>query len=137
MQYKGYSARIEFDEDAQLLHGEVVGLRDVVTFEADAASGLVQAFRDSVDDYLEFCRERGEDPEKPYSGQFVVRVEPSLHRELWLSALSQELSLNAFVKEACAFYLTTLSSVGRESGPLPIGPRSAAEVRVAQVESRR
>lgn len=77
MEYKGYFARVEFD-DADIFHGEVINLRDVITFEGETVNELKQAFKDSVDDYLSFCAERGEDPEKSYSGKFVVRVEPEL-----------------------------------------------------------
>ncbi|MCF8107743.1 MAG: type II toxin-antitoxin system HicB family antitoxin, partial [Desulfohalobiaceae bacterium] len=51
-------------------------------------------------DYLEFCAERGEDPEKPYSGKFVVRVEPELHKRLAIEARKRGVSINALVGEA-------------------------------------
>jgi predicted HicB family RNase H-like nuclease len=62
--YKGYTAQVEFDEDAQIFHGEVVNLRDVITFEATTTAALPQAFTESVEDYLVFCAERGEKPGK-------------------------------------------------------------------------
>jgi predicted HicB family RNase H-like nuclease len=61
---------------------------------------LRQAFHDSVDDYLEFCAERGEDPEKPYSGRFVVRVEPELHKTIAIEARKRGKSINSLVSEA-------------------------------------
>ena len=100
MEYKGYSAKVEFDEGANIFHGEVINLRDVVTFEGKSVDQLRKAFQDSVDDYLEFCAERGEDPEKPYSGKFVVRVEPELHKRLAIEARKRGLSINALVGEA-------------------------------------
>jgi len=100
MEYKGYSAKIEFDEDANIFHGEVINLRDVITFEGETVVGLRQAFQESVDDYLEFCAERGEDPEKPYSGKFVVRVEPELHKRISIEARKRGVSINALVGEA-------------------------------------
>jgi predicted HicB family RNase H-like nuclease len=100
MEYKGYSARVDFDEGANIFHGEVINLRDVVTFEGESVDQLRQAFIDSVDDYLEFCKERGEDPEKPYSGKFVVRVEPELHKRLAIEARKRGVSINALVGEA-------------------------------------
>lgn len=99
MEYKGYSARVQFDEDANIFHGEVINLRDVITFEGETVGELRQAFEDSVDDYLEFCAERGEDPEKPYSGKFVVRVEPELHKRLAIEARRRGVSINALVGE--------------------------------------
>ena len=100
MEYKGYSAKVEFDEGANIFHGEVINLRDVVTFEGKSVDQLRKAFQDSVDDYLEFCAERGEDPEKPYSGKFVVRVEPELHKRLAIEARKRGVSINALVGEA-------------------------------------
>jgi len=54
MQYKGYSGRVEFDDEADIFHGEVIGLRDVITFQGKTVDEIKQAFRDSVDDYLDF-----------------------------------------------------------------------------------
>src|SRR5438105_170505 len=99
MQYKGYVAKVEFDPDARVLHGEVAGIRDVVTFQGDSVGEVENAFRDSVDDYLAFCASRGEEPDKPSSGQFVVRMEAGLHRKMSMMAAAAGKSLNAFVVE--------------------------------------
>jgi predicted HicB family RNase H-like nuclease len=61
-----------------------------------------RAFRESVDDYLAFCRERGEEPNQPCSGRFVVRVDPKLHRSASALAKAMNKSLNAFVADAVA-----------------------------------
>jgi len=100
MEYKGYFAKVEFDDEANIFHGEVINLRDVVTFEGETVDELRQAFKDSVDDYLEFCAERGEDPDKPYSGKFVVRVEPELHKNIAIEARKKGTSINSLVSEA-------------------------------------
>ena len=62
MTYKGYEGVVQFDEDAGIFHGEVINTRDVITFQGKSVDELKRAFRDSVDDYLEFCAERGEEP---------------------------------------------------------------------------
>ncbi len=100
MEYKGYFAKVEFDDGANIFHGEVINLRDVITFEGETVEELKQAFYDSVDDYLEFCAERGEDPDKPYSGKFVVRVKPELHKSIAIKARKSGQSLNSLVSEA-------------------------------------
>jgi predicted HicB family RNase H-like nuclease len=69
MQYKGYSGKIENDDDAEIFHGEVIGLRDVITFQGKTVDEIKQAFRESVDDYLEFCVQLGQAPEKPLCSQ--------------------------------------------------------------------
>jgi predicted HicB family RNase H-like nuclease len=99
MTYKGYQAKVEMDEEAGVFHGEVINTRDVITFQGSSVEELKQAFHDSVDDYLDFCVSRGEDPEKPFSGKFLVRVPPELHREIMTEARRQGKSLNAYVLE--------------------------------------
>lgn len=99
MTYKGYQATVELDEDAGLFHGEVINTRDVITFQGSTVAELKLAFRDSVDDYLEFCAARGEEPEKPFSGKFLIRVTPELHRQTMTEARRQGKSLNAYVVE--------------------------------------
>ena len=65
MQYKGYSGHVELDQEAGILHGEVLKTRDVITFQGQRVEELEQAFRDSIDDYLELCSARGEEPDRP------------------------------------------------------------------------
>ena len=60
LEYKGYTGTIEADTDTNMLYGEVVGLRDVITYQGHTIEELKQAFQNSVEDYLNFCEERGE-----------------------------------------------------------------------------
>lgn len=102
MKYKGYEAIVEFDDEAEIFHGEVINLRDVITFQSDNAKELRQAFHDSVDDYLEFCEERGEEPEKPFSGKLMLRINPELHKTIAIKAKKEGQSLNSWI-EKCLF----------------------------------
>jgi predicted HicB family RNase H-like nuclease len=99
MEYKGYIGKVEYDDEAGIFHGEVINLRDVITFQGEAVDELRQAFRESVDDYLEFCAERGEQPEKPFSGKFILRIPPELHRKIYVRAKTSDKSLNSWVTE--------------------------------------
>ncbi len=99
MEYKGYVAKVEFDDEADIFHGEVINLRDVITFEGQSVAELRQAFEDSIEDYLDFCRQRNEDPEKPFSGKFSVRVDPELHRKITTQARLANKSLNKWVSD--------------------------------------
>ena len=92
-------ANIEFDDEANVFYGEVINLRDVITFEGETVAELRKAFKESVEDYLKFCAERKEEPEKPYSGKFVVRVEPELHKRITIEARKRGKSLNSLVSE--------------------------------------
>ena len=99
LEYKGYRGDVSFDGEAGIFHGEVVDTRDVITFQGRSVEELEQAFRDSVEDYLEFCQERGEEPDKPFSGRFMVRLDSRLHRRLYLQAREEGKSLNQLVYE--------------------------------------
>lgn len=100
LKYKGYIGHVEFDEDAEIFHGEVINTRDVITFQGSTVRTLKKAFKDSVDDYLDFCKERGEEPERPFSGRFNVRLAPELHREAYVAAKALGMSLNTWIAEA-------------------------------------
>ena len=99
MTYKGYQSKVELDEEAGVFHGEVINTRDVITFQGSSVKELKKAFKDSVDDYLEFCASRGEDPEKPFSGKVLLRLSPEMHRQITVEARRQGKSLNAYVLE--------------------------------------
>ncbi len=99
MEYKGYIGKVELDDKAGIFHGEVVNTRDVITFQGESVAELKKAFHESVDDYLAFCASRGEEPDKPFSGQFVTRIPPELHRQVNVAASLAGKSLNAWVAD--------------------------------------
>jgi predicted HicB family RNase H-like nuclease len=106
--YKGYIAIVELDEEDELLHGEVIGIDDVITFEAATVPELRRAFVSSVNDYLAFCKERGEEPNKPYSGKILLRMEPEVHRKAEICAREAGLSLNKWMS-SCIEKATNVS----------------------------
>ena len=99
LEHRGYLATIELDDDEDCFHGRVINSRDVINFYGATPSELRAEFEKSVNEYLAFCAERGVEPEKPYSGKFVVRVAPDLHRALAARAASEQKSLNKLVRE--------------------------------------
>ncbi len=99
MKYKGYIGHVEYDDEAKIFHGEVVGLRDIITFQGKSVGELEQAFHDSINDYFNWCKERGEKPEKTFSGTFNLRIPPELHAKLALHARTVGMSLNSYVTE--------------------------------------
>jgi predicted HicB family RNase H-like nuclease len=99
MKYKGYTGIAEFDEESEVIFGHVIGLRDVITFQGESVAELIQAFHDSVDDYLAFCASRAESPEKPFSGQLLLRIPPELHRGLSHVAETSGVSLNKLIQD--------------------------------------
>lgn len=102
MEYKGYVGCVTFDDDAGIFHGEVVNTRDVITFQGKSVEEIRQAFHNSVDEYIEWCKERNKTPDKPFSGKFVVRIPPALHRSIFLSAKQEGKSLNKWIEDNLA-----------------------------------
>lgn len=99
MTYKGYtSGPLYFDEEAGLFTGWVQGLRDVVTYSGKSSTELRKAFRDSIEDYLEFCASTGEPPDQPASGRLLLRIGAELHRQLVSQAQAKGTSVNKLVK---------------------------------------
>lgn len=68
MEHKGYIGKVEFDDEAKIFHGEIINTRDVITFQGESVAELTRAFRESIDDYLAFYKQRGETPDKHFSG---------------------------------------------------------------------
>lgn len=99
MRYKGYTARIEYDDEDGIFFGRIAGIRDGVGFHADNVAELRRAFREAVDDYLETCAKLGQQPQKPYSGRMMFRVSPEVHRKAALAAEVSGKSLNQWAEE--------------------------------------
>ena len=122
--YKGYVGQFSVDIETGLIRGMVINTRDVITFHGATVREAEQAFRDSVDDYLAFCEELGESPEKPYSGKLLVRLTPKLHQELDVLARSKGKSVNTLVTGCLARMARRFCYVGRDSlsGAVFLGP---------------
>ncbi len=99
MKYKGYQGHVSYDEEAKIFHGEIVGLRDVVTFQGTSVKELEKAFKDSIDEYLNFCKELKRAPEKPFSGKLLLRLPPEIHERVAYEAERSGLSLNTWIKQ--------------------------------------
>jgi predicted HicB family RNase H-like nuclease len=96
----GFIAELTIDSEAGLIHGEVVNTRAVLTFAAQDVAGLKPAFQDTLDDYKAWCKARGVQPERPYSGTISLRMRPELHRDVVAAAVKSSLSVNAFIISA-------------------------------------
>lgn len=100
LKYKDYAGIVEYDPDGKIFTGEVIGLRDVVTFQGRTPEELERSFRESIDFYLEMCARDGISPQKPYSGRFNVRLSPEMHMRVAEKAAQEKVSLNQWIKEA-------------------------------------
>lgn len=100
IEYKGYVGVFEYDPDDEVFRGRVVNLgKDGITFAGSSVEELKHELVASVDDYLAWCEERGEEPEKPFSGTFLVRADPDLHRAVAVAAARARKSVNAWVTD--------------------------------------
>ncbi len=100
MEYKNYYGSVHFDEEDNIFYGKVEFIKALASYEAATARKFRKSFENAVDDYLELCRERNVEPEKPFKGSFNVRLLPELHRRAVLAAKRKGFTLNRFVAEA-------------------------------------
>ena len=103
--YKGYQGSIETSVEDDVLHGKILFINDLVTYEAETLKQLRQEFEAAVDDYLDTCQQLNKVPNKPLTGQFNVRVGEELHKRVTIRALKSGTSLNAVIISAIEAYL--------------------------------
>ena len=100
LEYKGYHATVEYDAEDDIFVGEVFGIADSLNFHGTSVEELKAMFRQSIDNYLELCKQIGKNPEKEFRGSFNVRISPELHRKAALEAEKQKITLNQYVLNA-------------------------------------
>lgn len=116
LQYKGYTSVVHFDAEDKVLYGVLEGIRDLVTYEAESADDVERQFRMAVDDYLEMCKETNKEPQKPFKGSFNIRIDPEVHRKLFVDAQEQGISLNTLVARILSNYLSANNIIGDING---------------------
>ena len=104
LKYKGFTAKINYSAEDNVLYGKIEGIIALITFEAENATEIETAFHDAVDDYLIYCEENGIEPEKEYRGQFNVRISPELHKAIVQQAICEDISLNKYVENALTYF---------------------------------
>lgn len=110
LQYKGYDGSVLYSTEDRLLHGRILGIRDMVSFEGTDVKSLEKNFKAAVDEYLAFCSAEGKSPDVPFKGSFNVRVPQDLHKRAAQYAAEHDLKLNAVVQEALREYLMNVES---------------------------
>jgi len=104
LQYKGFLGSIEISIEDNCLHGKLMFIDDLVTYEADSLTKLKSEFEAAVEDYLNTCKKLDRNPIKPFSGTFNVRIGPELHQTLARYAVKKSSSINDVVKKALVEY---------------------------------
>ena len=100
LNYRGYIGSVEMSFEDNCLHGKLLFVRDLVTYEGSDPASLKAQFESAVDNYLSECERLGVPPDKTFSGTFNVRVSPELHKQACVFALECGVSLNEFVCNA-------------------------------------
>ena len=95
--YKGYIAKINADLDDGILVGRDINTSDIIGFHGETISEVTDSFHAVIEEYLEDCKKKGKDPNKPYSGKFNLRLSPQLHSEIAAAAVKTGKSLNQWV----------------------------------------
>ena len=156
MEYKGYTARIDYDGEDEIFVGRLLGLRAMVSFHADTVAKLKREMQLAVDEYVASCEKRGETPEKPMSGQFALRMPPEVHGRAAIFAEAYGKSLNQLITElleqltksamtdqasfALAFQKRFLGDAGRATRTTSgqsVEPRGAAKKAVTPTSKQR
>ena len=101
--YEGYLGTVLFSAEDEVFYGKVSGINDLITFEGKSVEELKKSFEESIDDYLESCKELGKQPSKIFKGSFNIRISTELHRKAALISTRKNISLNDFVKKAIAY----------------------------------
>ena len=106
LSYNGYDGSVEYSAEDRLLHGRIVGIRDMVLYDGASIREIEKNFKGAVDEYLAFCEAEGKTPDVPFKGSFNVRIPQDLHQRAALYAEEHDLKLNAVVQLALKEYLT-------------------------------
>jgi predicted HicB family RNase H-like nuclease len=106
IEYKGYDGSVLYSAEDRLLHGRILGIRDMVLYDGSSIREIEKNFRGAVDEYLAFCEAEGKTPDLPFKGSFNVRIPQDLHQRAALYAEEHDLKLNAVVQLALKDYLT-------------------------------
>ena len=99
MKYKGYLARIEYDEEDRIFVGHLAGIQDIVGFHGITVNELEGAFHESVDNYIAISEETGRPVQKPYSGKLMLRVSPDVHAAVATAAEVHGKSINQWASD--------------------------------------
>jgi predicted HicB family RNase H-like nuclease len=99
MKYKGYVARIEYDEEDRIFVGHLAGIKDIVGFHGTTVDELEDAFHESVDNYIAISEKTGRPVQKPYSGKLMLRISPDVHAAVATVAEVHGKSINQWASE--------------------------------------
>lgn len=100
MKYKNFEASIKYSDEDETFIGEVINISDILVFDGATVEEVKESFHAVVDEYIEDCLKEGKEPQKPFSGKFMTRINPALHQRVFIKAKKSGISMNKFVEEA-------------------------------------
>jgi predicted HicB family RNase H-like nuclease len=99
LNYKGFTAKVEFSADDEVFFGRVLGIDEIVTFHADSVEELKTSMKEMIEFYLETCRKKGKKPKKNYNGRLLFRLPNELHARIAETAAKRGKSINEWGRE--------------------------------------
>ena len=61
--YRGYKANVEYDNEDEIYVGHVLGIKDVLSFHGKSLDELEISMHNCIDNYLNTCKSVGKEPE--------------------------------------------------------------------------
>ena len=108
MEYKGYLGTAEYSSEDNILFGQIVGIKGLISYEGNSVEQLKADFEEAIDDYLIDCRESGIEPQHPYNGNLDVKISPDLHKKLQMYSKSKNQNTNSIVEAAIKNYIAAV-----------------------------
>jgi len=105
LNYKGYIGEAVYDDEIGMFSGKIINAKAIGTFYGKTVNEIEVEFRKTIDYYLDLCKRKNVEPEKPFSGKFNLRVTPELHRQIYLASSEEGKSINAWILEKLQFFL--------------------------------
>jgi predicted HicB family RNase H-like nuclease len=118
LSYKGFYGSVNFSAADEVFYGKVEGVHDLVSFEGATVKELKQDFQKAVEDYILFCKEKGNPVQKSLMGSFNIRIKPDIHQRAAIVALQKNISLNHLVQQAIERELSLVEEI-KESDTSP------------------
>jgi predicted HicB family RNase H-like nuclease len=99
MNYRGYTARMDFDAEDKIIVGRVIDIDDIITFHGTSVAEFEAAFNTAVDGYIYACEQLGQAADKPASGRMMLRVNPVVHAAAVKASARSGQSLNKWAEK--------------------------------------
>ena len=100
MSYKGYTANMLFDAEDKIIVGRVLDVDDIIAFHGASVAEFESNFHAAIEGYLAASQALGSPPEKPASGNVMLRIAPEVHAAALKAAARSGTSLNKWAEGA-------------------------------------